>query len=202
MKLKLDAVIIAAGKSGRIGEPKAFLKFNGVPFIVKILGNLLHFCNRVVVVFGFEENKMIDLISREKIYYDNLEKIFIEINSDYEKGMFGSIQCGLKRIKDSEQVLIHQVDQPGLPQKFYEEFISQIDEKFDWLQPSYLGKPGHPIIINQKIVNLILNENIDSNLRFLKNKYQIVQKIWECSYPEIHQDIDTIEDYQKLIEGH
>jgi molybdenum cofactor cytidylyltransferase len=201
MQIKLDAIILSAGKSGRIGEPKAFLEFDGKPFIINILEKLLPFCNRIVIVFGYEAEKMIELISREKVYRDNQKKIFIEINEDYEKGMFSSIKTGLKKIYDAEYVLIHQVDQPALPKKFYEEFISQIDERIDWLQPSFSGRNGHPIIINQKVVNLIVSEKFDSSLRILKNENSIVQKIWKCNYPEIHQDIDTIEDYKKLLEG-
>ncbi|MEJ5305344.1 MAG: NTP transferase domain-containing protein [Ignavibacteria bacterium] len=201
MQNDLSAVILAAGKSGRIGKPKAFLKFNEKPFIVNILEKLLSFSEKIVIVFGYDAEKMIKLISDEKIYRDNQEKLILEVNEMYEKGMFSSIQCGLRRVKNSSFVLLHHIDQPGLPQKFYPEFISQIDEKFDWIQPSYLSRLGHPIIINQKVINLILTAPIESNLRFLKNGYEFNQKIWECSYPEIHQDIDTIEDYQKLSNG-
>ncbi len=201
MQNNLDAIILSAGKSGRIGEPKALLKFNGKSFIANILEKLLPLCNKIVIVLGYQSKQIFTSIVNEKIYSDHQEKIFIEINENFEKGMFSSIQSGLKQFRNSNYVLIHQVDQPGLPQKFYNEFASQIDERIDWLQPSYQGRLGHPIIINKKIVNLILVEPIDSNLRILKTKHQIIQKIWECSYPEIHQDIDTIEDYNKLLGG-
>jgi molybdenum cofactor cytidylyltransferase len=201
MQNDLNAIILAAGKSGRLGEPKAFLQFEGKTFIINILEKLLSYCNKMVVVFGYQSARMIEMLSSEKIFRDKRDRIIIEVNQNYERGMFSSIQSGLKQVHNSNYILIHQVDQPGLPQKFYEEFVFQIDSNFDWLQPSYSGRVGHPIIINKKVVDLILAETIESNLRFLKNRYQLTQKIWECSYPEIHQDIDTIEDYLKLSKG-
>lgn len=196
---KITGLILAAGKSGRVGEPKAFLKLNDKTFITEIILKLSSFCHSIIVVFGFDGDMMkIKLLSDEKLK-SIIEKIQIEINIHYEAGMFSSLQCGLKKIKNSDFILIHQVDQPSLPLKFYEEFLKQADEEIDWFQPSFEGKVGHPILISKKLAEEILIEDTNSNLREFKKKKALKQKIWECSFPEIHQDIDTIEDYDKLI---
>lgn len=254
-KNKIVGLILAAGKSGRIGEPKAFLKINEHTFISELVTKLCEVCEKIVIVFGFDGECMKSkLLSDENLKHLH-ENLFIEINRNYESGMFSSLQCGLAKIKSLETlnpqvivsfdsrnetsnklddeiifdplneinsikqidetdrshnidhskgnefdfILIHQVDQPSLPKSFYREFISQIEKDLDWLQPSYLGKIGHPILISNRLVDKILLEDIDSNLREFRRKISIKQKIWECQYPEIHQDIDTKEDYDKLI---
>ncbi len=254
-KIKIVGLILAAGKSGRIGEPKAFLKINEHTFISELVIKLCEVCEKIVVVFGFDGEYMkLKLSSDEKLKHLH-ENLLIEINRNYESGMFSSLQCGLAKIKSLETftsqalfsfgsrnetsnkfddeiifdpligsnskkqvdesnrshsidhskgnefdfILIHQVDQPSLPKSFYLEFISQIEKDIDWLQPSYLNKLGHPILISNRLVDKILFEEIDSNLREFRRKISIRQKIWECQYPEIHQDIDTKEDYDKLL---
>lgn len=199
MKNKITGLILAAGKSGRIGEPKAFLKIGENTFIAEIILKLLRVCDSIVVVFGFDGNNLKVKLLEDEMLKNFSDKIQIEINKNFEAGMFSSLQCGLKKIRDCDFVLLHQVDQPLLPQKFYEEFVNQAERKIDWLQPSFDGKVGHPILISKKLADEILHEDVNSNLREFRKKETVKQKIWECSYPEIHQDIDTLEDYKKLI---
>lgn len=196
---KISSIILAAGKSERIGEAKAFLKFNGTPFLIHIIEKLLNNCKKIVVVFGYNAQNLIEMFEQTDIYKKHSEKISIVINSDFEKGMMSSIKCGIKEVRNSKFVLIHQVDQPNLPKNFYSEFIEQVDDNIDWLQPSFNKKPGHPVIINQKVSSLILKEDSDISFRVFRKKYPFNVKLWECSHPQIHQDIDTIEDYNELI---
>ncbi len=198
-KNKITGLILAAGKSGRVGEPKAFLKIGDKTFVTQIISKLMSVCDSIIVVFGFDGDNLKTKLIDEEMLKNFSDKIQIEINRNFEAGMFSSIQCGLSEIQESDFILIHHVDQPSLSLKFYEEFIGQIEENIDWLQPSYDGKVGHPILISKKLADKILLENSNSNLREFKKKCMINQKIWQCSYPEIHQDIDTMEDYEKLI---
>lgn len=199
MKIKITGLILAAGKSGRVGEPKAFLKIGEKTFITEIILKLMSVCNSIVVVFGFDGDNLKKKLLEDELLKNFSEKIQIVINRNFEAGMFSSLKCGLQQIQETNFVLIHQVDQPSLPIKFYKEFLIQADEEIDWLQPSFDGKVGHPILISKKLADEILLEDTNTNLREFKKKKVLKQKIWECSYPEIHQDIDTLEDYKKLI---
>lgn len=198
-KFNLSAVIISAGKSGRIGKAKAFLQFQDKSFISEIITKVYKVCNKIIIVFGFDSENMKSKLTKENFPFDLLNRLKIVVNKNYELGMFSSLQFGLNQIKDSDYVLIHQVDQPGLPQDFYFEFVEQIEKDADWIQPEFNNKVGHPIIISNKVVRKILSENSDSNLRIFKNQNDLTMKIWKCNYPQIHQDIDTFEDYKNLL---
>lgn len=195
-EIKLDGIILSAGKSSRLGTHKAFLDYNGKSFIQNLLEKLSVVCEEIVVVIGLEE----DLMMKE------IEKIKGEVplkfatNENYELGMFSSIQCGIRALLTNNFLLIQQVDQPNLPVQFYPEFKSQIEKDIDWLQPSFQNIPGHPIIISDYIKKLIINETPIMSLRELKMKYKFKTKIWACAYHQIHTDIDTLEDYNKLVE--
>ncbi len=200
LKFNIGAIILSAGKSGRLGEPKAFLRMNGETFIYHLIKKLNKFCNRLVIVFGFESEKMIHKLISDNVIKSYLDKIRVVVNHYYEDGMFSSIQCGIAEMKDEDYIIIQQVDQPGLPEEFYSQFITSLEGYVEWMQPSYDGIPGHPIIISRQIAQSILMENSKSTLRdFKKRNIHIKTKIFECTFPQIHQDIDTYQDYQKLL---
>ena len=112
--------------------------------------------------------------------------------------MFTSIKKGIESIKKNDWILFHQIDQPNLPQKFYFEFIEQIDNNHDWIQPQYKTKRGHPILFNQKIASMISAENAECNLREISNSLEIKKKYWQTSFSQILTDIDLPADITKL----
>lgn len=195
-EIKLDAIILSAGKSGRIGMPKALLQYKGKTFIQQIIENLFEVCKEIVVVLGYDPEPIKNKIDELKLS----KPVKFAINENYELGMFSSIQCGLREISSNCFVLIQQVDQPDLSLQFYKDFKSQIEKDVDWLQPSFQNLPGHPIIISNYIKTLIINEIPIMNLRDLKRKYKFKTKIWDCSYPQIHTDIDTLDDLNKFLQ--
>ena len=93
--------------------------------------------------------------------------------------------------------MYHFVDQPHLHQQFYSEFIKQIETKFNWIQPEYNIKKGHPILLHSSLIPNILDSN-STSLKEISHLPEIKKKIWNCKYPQIVEDIDTNEDYQKL----
>ena len=85
-----------------------------------------------------------------------------------------------------------------MPVEFYKEFVEQIDEKYNWIQPKIKEQKGHPILIKRIIFQIISDAPLNSNLRTISNDPKVKKKFWECGYEEIFQDIDTEEDYSKL----
>ncbi len=129
------------------------------------------------------------------------DKIVFVYNENFDAGMFGSIQAGILECGNCDWAIMHQVDQPVLPQKFYSAFINEIDTKHNWIQPSYNNRYGHPILINKSLFGLILREKTESNLKIVSRNKMFIKKVWECNYKEILQDIDTEKDYINLLKS-
>jgi molybdenum cofactor cytidylyltransferase len=193
---QISGLLITAGMSERMKEFKPVMLINGIPFITEIIRKMKIICNEIVVVVGFQKEKIQNEIEK---YFPNNSGIQIVINKDYGKGMFTSLQCGMNHLINSNWVLYHFVDQPGLPDSFYNEFICQIDEKFNWIQPSYKTIKGHPIVFSKEIYQLIINASEENNLKDISQYTGINKKIWECDYSNVLQDIDTIKDYKREI---
>jgi molybdenum cofactor cytidylyltransferase len=187
-------IIISAGLSGRIKMFKPLLPYRGKSFVQNIVHKLISVCNKIIIVTGYKANEVEENVNGLNLH----SKIEFVFNPDYEKGMFTSLQKGIFEAKNCDWILYHFVDQPGLPINFYQEFIQQIDSKYNWIQPSYENQNGHPILIGEELFELIINSPLNSNLREISKNPMVKKKFWECNYEEIFQDIDTENDYLKL----
>jgi molybdenum cofactor cytidylyltransferase len=187
-------LIISAGLSGRIGKFKPLLNYREKSFLQNIIIKLSEVCEKIIVVTGYKADELKENIEqlKEKISYE------VVFNPDYEIGMFTSLQAGIRKAQEADWILYHFVDQPGLPQTFYSDFINQIDKNYNWIQPSINGEKGHPLLIHNKLFKSIIDASKDSNLRAISRSPIVMKKFWECSYREIFQDIDTEEDYLNL----
>ena len=177
---------------------KPLLEYNRNTFITSILEKLYPFCDSIGIVTGFKSEEVkyeIKMFINEA----NLDKSKIQIiyNPDYEKGMYSSLLAGLKDLLDCDWLLYHFVDQPHIPAGFYTDFTKQIEDSLDWIQPKYNQMKGHPILLKKSLFGQILESKINS-LKEISQSRSIKKKIWNCAYPQIVEDIDTKEDYQKL----
>ncbi len=195
----LHSLLISAGLSSRMGKFKPLLPFNNEPIIIIITKKLLAVSSKVFIVTGYKEKELI--LTFEK-YFQKAElkdKIVFVPNPAFEKGMFTSLQKGLDKGKECDWLLYHFADQPQLPHDFYANFVIQIDDKYDWIQPAYKEKKGHPILIRNSLFKYILGSSENSSLKELIDSWSVNKKIWSCSYKETLFDIDTPEDYNKAV---
>ena len=195
-KAKISGLIISAGLSSRMKGFKPLAGYKGNTFIGNITNKLEPVCEYIIVVTGYNADKLKSAILKE--FSSITSRLNFVQNELYRKGMFTSLQRGLQEAKDCDWVVYHFVDQPGLPEQFYSKFISQIDEKHNWVQPTVNEIKGHPILLQRKLFDLIISSSENSNLRELSSNTLIRKKYWECKCPEIFQDIDTEEEYLKL----
>jgi molybdenum cofactor cytidylyltransferase len=201
-KPKINGLIVAAGLSGRMKSFKPLADYKGKSFIINIILKLEVICDQIFIVTGHNEDDLKSAVINDLTKANQtvlLKKIEFVYNESYEKGMFTSLQKGISAARNCDWILYHFVDQPGLPDFFYNDFILQIDIQHNWIQPSYKNKNGHPILIKSDFFDLIINSPPESSLREINKNPIVKRKFWECDYKEIFQDIDTDEDFSKLL---
>lgn len=197
-KVNIAGLLIAAGLSSRMEEFKPLMLSNGNSFIIEIIRKMKLVCNTIVVVTGYKSERLKAEIEK---FFPEDPKIYFAFNSDYEKGMFTSLKCGITNLPSSDWILYHFVDQPGLPNEFYKQFINQIDKGYNWIQPKYENKNGHPILLGKNIFQFILNASPEENLKTISHQSSVNKKFWQCNYPQVLQDIDTPNDYEKEFQN-
>ena len=183
----VDGIVLAAGKSRRIGlgKSKMTLPFAGKTIIQCAIDGMYPVCDRIIVVGGFDIEKI------EKILAD-FKKVEIVLNGNYESGMFTSVKTGAKYIKSSRFFLLPG-DYPLVSPTVYKKML-EMDS--DIVIPTYHGRNGHPVLMNSKLIPELLAEPDDSNLKIFINKkgYDTI----EIDEIGIISDIDTMDDYRRL----
>lgn len=181
-----------------MGEFKPLMIYDNLPFVVNIVAKLLAVCDEVVIVTGYKRAEIEKIIQQTFEAENLLSKIRLVFNPDYEKGMFTSLQVGIKQLTNAEWVLYHFVDQPFHPKKFYEDLIYQIDNNYDWVQPRYESKEGHPVLFKKTLFEKIIQSPSEFWLRFIRDDGATKRKNWETKYPDILKDFDTKDDLKNF----
>jgi len=194
-KLDVSGVLLSAGESKRMGQPKALLKFGERSNIENLLDEYLSSqLDKVIVVTGFNGESLKKFI--EKKTKD--KKLKVVINEHYNLGMFSSIQKGIAEISRGG-ILIGIVDNPFTNSIVIDELIENFNGG-EIVIPDYHGKGGHPVIIPFSLREEILNANPEkTSLKDIFSCHLDMVKRIKFEDQTITFDMDTVEDYNRLL---
>jgi molybdenum cofactor cytidylyltransferase len=186
----IAAIVLAAGKSERMGRPKALLPLRGRTF----LGNILDAISqssiaRTVVVVGHHRAEIEGHVS---------PGTSVVYNPNYEKGMVTSLQAGIRALPgEVTGAFLFLVDHPLAQRDTIELLIKNLAPGRIVL-PTFQGRRGHPVLFASEIFQEILGltESQGANIVVRKDPSRVVEVPVES--PGILVDVDTPEDFRKL----
>jgi len=192
MKKDCSALILAAGISSRMKQPKLLLTTpEGTTFLENIARQYDEFgCQRIIIVLNVEG---VNLINKHQIKLPSQTQIILNLHPEF--GRFYSIKTGIIQI-ESSYTFIHNVDNPFAKLEVLEQlYISK--KEADVIKPVYNGIGGHPVLISQKVCDSILVEDENTlNLKAILSRF-ITLKI-EVHDATILQNINTYNEYLEL----
>ena len=190
----LGAVILAAGRSVRMGRPKLLLPWGQT----SVLGHLLSRwsaagANQIGVVHAAADGPILAELDRLAVY--PTERIE---NPNTDRGMFSSV-ISAAQWSGWHPSLTHWAivlgDQPHLKQSTLTrlvEFAARHQEKI--CQPMHAGRHRHPVAL-PKSVFLQLSNSTATNLKEFLLGREVAGV--ECDDPGLDLDMDRPEDYEK-----
>jgi molybdenum cofactor cytidylyltransferase len=178
-----------------MGELKQLLPFKGSTLIEQSIQNLLSSkADRVVVVLGYAWERILERIKALPVT--------AVINETYKQGMLSSIKCGIQSLQETHgAILIALGDQPHIPTSLIDELIEAYSQgNHGIIIPKYQGKRGHPILLDEKYKNEVLQADDMSPLGLNQVIRSHTEDILEISVHSLAvvEDIDTQEDYERL----
>lgn len=186
---KIAIVILAAGKSLRMGFAKQIIRINNEPLLKITLDKIESISEDTYCVLG--ANK--DLIL-EEIHFNNT--VVID-NINYEKGLSSSISICIeffeKKNLNYDGVLFVLGDQPAIETEYFLSIINRFNEhKTKIIATNYDGKAGVPALFPKSFFKELKIIKGDKGAReILKNKPKSI--IFE-SFKTNLVDIDTRKD--------
>jgi molybdenum cofactor cytidylyltransferase len=189
-------VILAAGRSERMGRPKVLLPWSGTT----ILGHLVQQwtnvpAGQIAIVFPPRAPAMVDEMNRLDVPAEN--RI---LNPEPERGMFSSIRCAANWA-GWQTGLTHWVialgDQPHLRPATLRALVDfGIAQPDKICQPLWQGKRRHPVLL-PAIAFLALATTSAADLKqFLESRGNELSG-FECDDPGLDFDLDTPADYER-----
>lgn len=188
-------VILAAGNSSRLGIPKQLLQFEGKSLLNRTIETCLLTAMPVMVVLGaYQKEIKKSSLSRKANFV---------VNPNWKKGMSSSISLGLKNMlktwPDTQQVIFTVADQVHLSTEIIKELIkTQELTKKNIVTCSYSKTTGTPTLFNQKYFEQLISLEGNSGAKEIVKKN--TDDVATISFERGEIDIDTIDDYNKLID--
>lgn len=190
----IQAVILAAGKSERMGSVKPLLPWGKRTLIEAIIDRVARSrAKKVLIVLGAARDDIEPVIAKH-----DLRTVF---NPDFARGMLSSIQRGLEAVpRDARAVLFFLGDQPAPSAAIINRLIDAYEKTGKGIVlPVCGGRRGHPVLIDLKYRNEIRALDPGIGLRQLvRNHPEDILEVRTRS-PRVLHDIDTPEDYERAL---
>lgn len=194
----ISALILAAGLSRRMGTNKLLLPF-GEHTVLEQVVSVLQACplEEMVVVTGHQREQIEEVLSRHGAKHGGLRFIY---NTNYAAGdMLSSIQAGLAAMRSScNAALIALGDQPHIKQPVVEQVIAAHAPGIVVI-PSFNRRGGHPILIDRTCWPEILALPYGASLRDLFHAHTDWLRHVDVDTETILRDLDTPEDYRRMV---
>ena len=184
-------LILAAGKSSRMGTVKQLLKVEGKTLLEKAIATAIKIKNEgIVCVLGAHASAIQKQIDFKSVPFT--------INKDYELGLSSSIISGIKHLQEQkiqfDGILLLLADQPAIKGSYYQEMTALfLKEKNKIIASKYENNFGVPAIFPKSFVKDLLNIKGDKGAKeFLqKNEKEILSPTMSVDL----LDIDTPKEY-------
>jgi len=185
-------LILAAGESSRMGSPKALLEFRGQTFVDRLIRCFSEYCSPVIVVLG-NEPEVVRAGVRSPV-----KAVFV-LNTDYQRGQFSSMQCGLRAVPaDADGVLFTPVDHPNVERATVAKLVAS---GAPIAIPQYIGRHGHPVLFSRSLIPEFLALPSDSQARAVTHQHASQIQYVDVADPGILDDIDDPEAYHRLLQS-
>ncbi len=195
------AVVAAAGRSVRMGEPKQLLPWGESTVLATVTANLAQAgAAPVVCVLGHRAADMRTALGDAPAKYP----IEIVDNPDYLAGeMLSSYQAGVRHLMAQTDhwcgTLLALGDQPHVPVPVIRQVIEQATLSPDQIViPSYNLRRGHPFFLPQRLWEELVDLAEGETLRDLVRRHGDTIVYVNVDTAAILFDIDTPADYEHL----
>ena len=198
----IPAVVLAAGKSSRMGRTKALLPLgsSGETFLHRIIRVLREGgADAVVVVIGGDAAAVRASLPRDDVQITAVE------NPRYEEGQLSSLLVGLaaveQRYDNVEAAMMTLVDLPLIS----EATVRAVREAFlanpgaPLVRPRRGGRYGHPVIFNRSIFGELRRADPSKGAKPVVHAHAAEEVNVDVDDEGAFIDIDTPEDYERFI---
>lgn len=190
----IGIVILAAGSSSRLGNPKQLLKYGGKSLLQNAIDAAVSSnASEVVIVLGANAEEISKEIDKSKIT--------TIVNTEWGEGMASSVRSGLNELlllsPSTDAVILMVCDQPHISSSILNELIIAHQKTTKQIVACNYGDwIGPPALFHKKYFKELMKLSGDTGAR--KIIQQNMNDMATILFLEGRIDIDTEKDYEEL----
>jgi molybdenum cofactor cytidylyltransferase len=192
---RVEGLLLAAGKSQRMGSPKPLLTVFGQTFLEHIVLEAQHSdLIGINIILGHKA----ELILKSLPQFETR----VIINPDFEQGQLSSLIRGLKTLEGHsiDGLMLFLVDHPFVSRHVINKLLQAYSEHDQPIViPTFRGRRGHPLIFGRELFSELLNAPLDQGAVSVVKKHQKNVLNIQVEHEGILIDIDTPEAYQEYV---
>lgn len=185
-KNNITGIILAGGKSSRMGTDKGFVSYNNKPFVEHIIKAMQPLVDDIIII---SNNKNYEIFGFD--CYNDLVK---------NAGPLAGIYTGLKYSK-TENNLIVSCDVPLINTEVLQKLTERTNDSSDIIQLQSKGKNMPLIAIYKKHCMNIFKEELKQDQRKVQKalqKFQVKTVVMDSNFEKHTTNINTIKDLELL----
>jgi molybdenum cofactor cytidylyltransferase len=191
---KTAILILAAGQSKRMGQPKQLLPYKNSTLLLEKIKQFQSIENvQVFVVLGAYFKDIFPLLRELPVK--------VVMNAKWQEGMGSSLSKGIELIQKKEifdRVLITLSDLPLMESSHYEELIELSKSSGKRIiQTEYEDTSGVPVVFDKSLFASLSKLKNEEGAKPLIEKYK--KEVLKLRSKTPFFDVDTSEAYQKLL---
>jgi len=186
------AVVLAAGRSRRMGTQKLLLPYAGSTVLGHVVDQLVGGpAQHVLVVVGGDHPAIAAALAGRPVE--------LVINPAPHSQMLDSLRCGLRALPPGcRAALVCLGDQPSLIPALVNALVTAFESAPGAVvAPAHQGRRGHPVLIGLEHRDRILTRYDDEGLRGLLRDPAV--EVTEVPWSETLDDLDCPEDYRRAL---
>lgn len=190
------AVLLAAGESSRMGQPKPLLPWGGAPLVRYQVESLTEAgAGPIVVVLGP------GALDAESCIAD-LSGVTAVINHRAPEGKTTSVRLGVSHVdSDAGGILLLAVDQPRTAAIIRSVIEAHAAAGALVTHPTYKGRGGHPIVFHASLREELLAVSEErQGIREVVGRHTDRLHRVELGDPMVRLDLNTLEDYRAAVD--
>lgn len=187
----ISIIVLAAGNSSRLGQPKQLLQYEGKTLLQRSLDAAVEASPKQVVVVTGAQSGLIE---------SNDAFLLVE-NMGWQEGIASSIRCGLQAVLENEPgtdaVIFMVSDQPHVSGELLRKIMEAYENSGkEMVASSYADTVGIPALFGKSYFDALSQLKGDEGAKriIMKNANAVAV----VDFPKGNIDIDTARDYAAL----
>ncbi len=194
MSLRLAGVVLAAGRSERMGRPKALLPdAEGVPFVARIARTLRRAgVTPLVVVRPGAAEALAEALAAEDAG--------LVVNPDPDRGQLSSLLVGLDAAGDPDGLLVTLVDVPFVAEATVRAVVAaHARTRAPIVRPASGARHGHPVIFDRALFDALRRAPLDQGAKAVVRAHTAAIVNVPVDDEGAFVDLDTPEAYARAV---